>query len=181
MSGSGTQLPRELDLATASVRKLPTGRDLAASISQGTMRQMMHVAGERIDWEEKMYSRLLLIAFAYLVASLMGSVAASPVVETFSRVLELIFVVFIICAGYGVLPAFVIVGLSEVYSLRSPIYFAGTWPVVPFIGVFLMDRSLQLPPIRIVVASVIYGVVAGLVYWFIAGRTAGMRKHKLAS
>ena len=84
------------------------------------------------------------------------------------------------CTGYALVPATVIIALSEVHSLRSPIYLAGIGTAATIIAWWLFEYRNVLDgnaplreEIRLAVGFAIYGLVAGLVYWLLAGRTAG--------
>jgi hypothetical protein len=77
-------------------------------------------------------------------------------------------------------PAFVLVLLAEIFAVRSVLVYAAFGAVVGFLAYYGVDfaarfeNATDMTPIpRLLELVVASGIVAGLVYWAIAGRNAG--------
>lgn len=88
----------------------------------------------------------------------------------------------IFIGAYALLPAAVVIALAEAFRLRSAIFYGfagGSIAVLVFTGLGMADfvvLSRDGPGLEIVAAA---GIVGGLVYWLLAGRSAG-RWHEPA-
>jgi len=85
--------------------------------------------------------------------------------------------------AYAFLPALVLIGIGEWLDIRSIFYYALGGAAIGLLAYFGSNMSVQIeeatdmPPVafglQLVVAS---GIIAGFVYWLIAGRRAGRWK-----
>ncbi len=132
--------------------------------------------------------RIFVVLFAFLVASL----AASFVLQigilvpfwrgTFAAEVDQGF--FRLMVGFGfffisllaLLPAIAVIALAEAFRLRSILFYAaagGLEALVLCYGIGLLDDTRDLLAMPFVQAFAASGIVAGLVYWLLAGRNAG--------
>lgn len=138
--------------------------------------------------------RLLVILFALLVSALIAGLALAVgvmvpdfVTVTTDPVEHFQFIAFSVLATNLVLaaafvPALVLVGLAEIFDIRSVFYYAFGGGAVGLIAYFGSDIRFEdatdMPPaafgLQLVAAS---GIIAGFVYWAIAGRKAGRWKN----
>lgn len=87
--------------------------------------------------------------------------------------------------AYAFLPAVALIAIAETFDIRSIFYYALGGAAIGLIAYFgsniavQLEATTDLPPVafglQLVAAS---GIVAGFVYWLIAGRNAG--KWKMA-
>ncbi|RUW53150.1 hypothetical protein EOA32_10410 [Mesorhizobium sp. M1A.F.Ca.ET.072.01.1.1] len=142
--------------------------------------------------------RILMVLAGYLVAVLVGLVALVPIYAALSSLpnapsyFELMqftpvavlvvpplgmFVYFLTIVATG-MPTLIFALIAEVFSLRSFWLHMLSGGVVATAGFMLLSRDAPHDPERwadlgIIVAA---GLVAGFVYWLIAGRDAGFRR-----
>jgi hypothetical protein len=135
--------------------------------------------------------RLFVILFAFLAACFaaglvvvgavlfpeFGDLGAGPVDERAFDVM--IGVGFIFISGFALLPAMIIAAVTEAFSIRSALAYAVGGALVglacylglvPFDPETLRFEGIVRRHLEIMTGA---GIVAGLVYWMIAGRTAG--------
>jgi hypothetical protein len=90
---------------------------------------------------------------------------------------------FIFISGFALLPALVIVAITEAFYIRSALAYAvggGLVGLACYLGLVPFNPdSLQFEGIvrRHLEIMTGAGIVAGFVYWLIAGRTAGAWRH----
>jgi hypothetical protein len=86
---------------------------------------------------------------------------------------------FIFISGFALLPAFIIAVITEAFSIRSALAYAiggGLVGLACYLGLVPFDpETLRFEGIvrRHLEIMTGAGIVAGMVYWMIAGRTAG--------
>jgi hypothetical protein len=133
----------------------------------------------------RLIGRILVIFFAFLIASITaGTVLTVGILAPdwydllergmASGGVPLVagFVAFSI-SGFALLPMLVVVAVAEVFALRSVLFYAATGLALAVFfrsrmadqGQSFFDRDLE-----IMAAA---GIAAGLVYWALAGRSAG--------
>jgi hypothetical protein len=135
--------------------------------------------------------RLFVILFAFLAAFLAAGIVvvgavlfpefsdfgAGPVDETAFDVM--IGVGFIFISGFALLPAMIIAAITETFSIRSALAYAVGGALVglacylglvPFDPETLRFEGIVRRHLEIMTGA---GIVAGLIYWMIAGRNAG--------
>ncbi|WP_407167811.1 hypothetical protein [Bradyrhizobium sp. ORS 111] len=134
--------------------------------------------------------RLFVVAFAFLVACLVAGIIVVgavlyPEISDFGAEIDqnAINIVlgfgFIFISGFALLPALIIVLITEAFSIRSVLAYAVGGALVGaacYLGLVPFDPdTLQFHGIvhRHMEIMTGAGIVAGLVYWLIAGRTAG--------
>jgi hypothetical protein len=87
---------------------------------------------------------------------------------------------FIFVSGFALLPAMIVVAITEAFYIRSALAYAvggGVVGLVCYLGLVPFDpATLQFNGIvqRHLEIMTGAGIVAGVVYWMIAGRNAGM-------
>jgi hypothetical protein len=131
--------------------------------------------------------RIFVVLFAFLVASLAASIVlqigiwmpfwrsalSSDIDQGFFRLM--VGVGFFFITLLALLPAIVIIALAEAFRVRSILFYAAAGAAEALVlchGIGLIDASASLgaPLAQAFAAS---GIVAGLVYWLLAGRNAG--------
>jgi hypothetical protein len=135
--------------------------------------------------------RLFVILFAFLVACLAAGIVvvgavlfpefsdlgAGPVDESAFDVM--VGVGFIFISGFALLPAMIIAAITEAFSIRSALAYAVGGALVglacylglvPFDPETLRFEGIVRRHLEIMTGA---GIIAGVVYWMIAGRTAG--------
>ena len=136
--------------------------------------------------------RLIVIFFAFLAASLAaGVVVAAAVMYPELSSLDLgpmdhdaIAVMtgfgFIFVSGFAFLPATIMALVTEAFSIRSILFYALGGALFG-LGVYLAFTQFDMSAMTFVGVDrrelevmTGAGIVAGLVYWFVAGRRAGM-------
>lgn len=135
--------------------------------------------------------RLFVIALAFLAASLVAGMivvgavmfpefsdlGAGPIDE--GSIDIMIGFGFIFISGFALLPAVIIALVTEAFSIRSPLAYAVGGAVVGlacYLGLVPFDpQTLHFEGIvrRHMEIMTGAGIVAGMVYWMVAGRTAG--------
>lgn len=90
--------------------------------------------------------------------------------------------------AYAFLPAVALVVIGEIFDLRSIFFYTIGGAAIAALSYYTSDFSLalesttDLPPVafglQLVLAA---GIIAGFVYWLIAGRRAGLWKKPAAS
>lgn len=143
----------------------------------------------------RLIDRVLIIFSAYLAAGVVASVALALAmamkggsIETL-LVLALMFGTFLV-VQYAAVPAALVITFAESARVRSPIFYAamGCLTGIITVGVYFFFPSIggdyrsptASPPIRFaeavgwLVACGASGLIAGLIYWRIAGRHAGV-------
>ncbi len=90
--------------------------------------------------------------------------------------------------AYAFLPALILIGIAEGVAIRSIFYYALGGAAIGLLAYFGTNMSVRLeettdmPPVafglQLVAAA---GIVAGFVYWLIAGRNAGRWKTSLGA
>lgn len=138
--------------------------------------------------------RLLVILFALFIAVLIAGIALAVgvmvpdfVTVTTDPIEHFQFIAFSFLATNIVMaaafvPALVLVGLAETFDIRSVFYYAfggGAVALIAFFGSDIrFEETTDMPPVafglQLVVAA---GIIAGFVYWIIAGRNAGRWKN----
>jgi len=139
--------------------------------------------------------RLLVILLGFLAACLVGGMivvgallfpefsdlGAGPVDE---GAIDVLFGFgFIFVSGFALLPALVIVAITEAFYIRSALAYAVGGGLVglacylglvPFDPATLTFEGIVRRHLEIMTGA---GIVAGVVYWIIAGRNAGAWRH----
>ena len=139
-----------------------------------------------------MFGRIIVIAFALIVASMVAGIALavgivapewpwfdSDPVERVKFFMVSFFATSFIGATAFV-PAVLLVVVAEVMRLRSLLYYAAAGAVVGLASYFGSNVELRLEnttdvapafhPLQLAAAA---GIVGGLAYWLLAGRNAG--------
>lgn len=135
--------------------------------------------------------RFFVVLFAFLVASFFAGlvVTVAVVMREWTNLalgpvddgLFMVFATFgfVFVSWLALMPALVAIVLAEALSLRSVLYYAlagaaigavAYWSLGNFDPSLLRIDSAERREIEIMVGA---GIVAGFVYWLIAGRTAG--------
>ena len=132
--------------------------------------------------------RIFVVLFAFVVASLAASIvlqigiwvpfwrgALSPDIDQgVFRVM--VGVGFFFIALLALLPAIVIIAVAEAFRLRSMLFYAAAGALEALTlcyGIGLIDDAGGLLGAPLAQAFAAAGIVAGLVYWLLAGRNAG--------
>jgi hypothetical protein len=106
------------------------------------------------------------------------------------RVADIIFVMFSITwfiAILATIPAIVLVAVGEFRSVRSIFYYAIGGSIIGMgLPLIAVSKFLDLPePVTMAIESwysalgFVLGYIVGVIYWFIAGRNAGLRQTKV--
>jgi hypothetical protein len=143
--------------------------------------------------------RLFAILFGFLAASLVaGAIVVGAVLfPEFSDVavgpidpsaLNIVLGFgFIFISGFALLPAMIIVSITEAFAIRSALAYAiggGAVGLACYLGLIPFDSAtLRFDGIvrRHLEIMTGAGIVAGVVYWMIAGRNAGAWRRPLRS
>ncbi len=139
--------------------------------------------------------RTFVIAFAFLVSCMVAAfvVAFGVVAPEFSDFVRspefiLVFLFFGGAAGvvtpfYVFAPSFIAILIAEMFSLRSVLYYALVGALIGALAYFMTDIASRIAGKGTVVPITqelqwltAAGIIAGFVYWLIAGRKAGNRK-----
>lgn len=143
-----------------------------------------------------LFLRSLMIAFGFLVSCMAAAFViayglVAPELAEFSRGRPEYFMVLLFLASaaglvtlfYVFAPAFLVILMAEIFSLRSVIYYALCGAAIGALtgflsdmGALLDDASPAAPLTRELQFLTAAGIVAGFVYWLIAGRNAGTWK-----
>ena len=139
--------------------------------------------------------RLLMILIGLLAASLVGGLIIVvallfPAVSDLGRGLIddgtfdiLLGFGFIFVSGFALLPALIIVAITEAFCIRSVLAYAvggGLVGLACYLGLVPFDSTtLQFEGIvrRHLEIMTGAGIVAGVIYWMIAGRNTGLWRH----
>jgi hypothetical protein len=139
--------------------------------------------------------RLIVISIGFLAACFVGGMivvvallfpefadlGAGPVDE--STVDVLLGFGFIFVSGFALLPALVVVAITEAFYIRSALAYAVGGGLVglacylglvPFHPETFQFEGIVRRHLEIMTGA---GIVAGVVYWMIAGRNAGLWRH----
>lgn len=135
--------------------------------------------------------RLVVIVFAFLLASMAAGIVITLAVlfptwsdfaigaydEGVRRVMLTFGLVFV--SGFALLPAVLIIALAEAFAFRSVLYYALGGAVIGFIVFASLGTDLSLLSVngfarRETEIMIGAGIIAGLVYWLVAGRRAGL-------
>lgn len=134
--------------------------------------------------------RLVVVIFAFFAACLaaviiifiavmfpeFSELGAGPVHQ---GVLDILFGLgFILISGFALLPAAIVVAITEAFCIRGALTYAvggGLLGLACYLGLVLNAKTLRFQGIvhrhlEIITAA---GIVAGLVYWIVAGHNAG--------
>jgi hypothetical protein len=86
--------------------------------------------------------------------------------------------VFIVTGGLTLIPAVVVVWISERFQIRSVLFFGCVGAVMGGLTVYLLQVGFTKPtkPPGLDWLYVSAGLAAGLAYWRVAGRFAGVRR-----
>lgn len=136
--------------------------------------------------------RTFVIAFAFLVSCMVAAfvVAFGVVAPEFSDFVRspefiLVFLFFGGAAGvvtpfYVFAPSFIAILIAEMFSLRSVLYYALVGALIGALAYFMTDIASRIAGKGTVVPITqelqwltAAGIIAGFVYWLIAGRKAG--------
>jgi len=135
--------------------------------------------------------RLFVIAFAFLLACFVAGIIVVgamlyPEISNFpdapidqSAVNIVLGFGFIFISGFALLPALIVMLITEAFSIRSVLAYAVGGAIVGaacYLGLIPFDpNTMQFDGIvrRHMEIMTGAGIVAGLVYWLIAGRSAG--------
>ena len=93
--------------------------------------------------------------------------AGSAIALLFPAVL--IFIITCLLTG---IPAAVVIWLSEKFRIRSVLFFGCVGAAIGGLSQDLLLRAL-VPPASVNLLFILSGLVAGLAYWFVAGKRAG--------
>lgn len=142
-----------------------------------------------------LFLRSLVIGFGFLVSCMVAAfivayglvgpelseLKGSP--EYFLFLLFLGGAAGVVTPFYVFAPSFVVILIAEIFSLRSVIYYALCGAVIGALAYFLSDVGARLdgagtvaPITRELQYLTAAGIIAGFVYWLLAGRNAGKWK-----
>jgi hypothetical protein len=82
-------------------------------------------------------------------------------------------VIFIIVLIFSVLPAMMLIALSERLKIRSILFFGGGGAAIGVLSQFLLSAGFLPQVPRFSLLFVVAGFSAGSAYWFTAGKYAG--------
>ena len=143
-----------------------------------------------------LFGRIFVVLFAFVVASLAASIVLQiGILAPFWRSAvspEMDQGFFRLMVGFGfffisllaLLPAMLVIAVAEAFRLRSVLFYTaagGLEALLLCYGIGLIDDAsgwLGAPLAQAFAAS---GIVAGLVYWLLAGRNAGRWSEPQAS
>ncbi len=132
-------------------------------------------------------ARIFVVIFAFLVACM---AAATVVMFAFltlgqtdfarlatdpAAILVVIGLSSVTLSGYALLPSMLIVALAEGFQLRSASFYALAGGAVAFVLTFGSVFGINITPIFVRDRAIMVGagILAGFIYWAIAGRNAG--------
>ena len=144
-----------------------------------------------------LFLRTLVIAFAFLVSCMVAAFVVAyglvaPELSDFTRGSPEYFLVLLFLGGaagmvtpvYVFAPSFIAILVAEMFSLRSVLYYALCGAFIGALAYFLTDVSARMqgtgtvaPITRELQYLTAAGIIAGFVYWLIAGRSAGKWKE----
>lgn len=143
-----------------------------------------------------LFLRTLVIAFGFLLSCVAAALViayglVAPEFSDFPRGSPEYFMVLLFLGGaagvvtpfYVFAPAFLAIFIAEMFSLRSVLYYALCGALIGALAYFLSDFDARMqgagavvPLTRELQFLTAGGIVAGFVYWLIAGRNAGKWK-----
>jgi H+/Cl- antiporter ClcA len=139
-----------------------------------------------------MFGRIIVIAFALIVASIIAGIAlaigivapdrswldSDPIERVMFFTVSFFATSFIGATAF--VPAVLLVAVAEIMRLRRVLYYAAAGAVVGLASYFGSNVELRLEnttdvspvfhPLQLAAAA---GIIGGLVYWLLAGRNAG--------
>jgi dolichyl-phosphate-mannose--protein O-mannosyl transferase len=132
-------------------------------------------------------ARIFVVIFAYLVACIEGATVVMFAFLTlgqtdFARlatdpaaILVVIGLSSVTLSGYALLPSMLIVALAEGFQLRSAFFYALAGGAVAFVLTFGPVFGINISQIFVRDRAIMVGagILAGFIYWAIAGRNAG--------
>jgi hypothetical protein len=138
-----------------------------------------------------LFARVLVIFFSFLAASFAGGfvivlavlfpawsmLELGPIDNGFFAVATTIGFVFV--TGFALVPAAAAAAVAETFAIRSGLFYAAAGAAIGFIayaslgGVDIAALGVDGFTRRETEIAVAAGIVAGLVYWLLAGRSAG--------
>ena len=143
-----------------------------------------------------LFLRTFVIAFAFLVSCFVAAFVVAyglvaPDLKEFGNPNAGFFMVFLFFAGaaglvtpfYVFAPSFIAILIAEMFSLRSVLYYALGGALIGALAYFMTDVAARISGKGTVVPITqelqwltAAGIIAGFVYWLIAGRNAGKWK-----
>ncbi len=142
-----------------------------------------------------LFLRSFVIAFAFLVSCMVAAFVVAyglvaPELSQFRSNPELFLFFLFIGSAAGVVtpfyvfaPSFIAILIAEMFSLRSVLYYALAGGLIGALAYFMTDmasrmagRGTVVPITQELQWLTAAGIVAGFVYWLIAGRSAGKWK-----
>jgi hypothetical protein len=142
-----------------------------------------------------LFLRTIVIAFAFLISCMVAALViaygfVAPELSEFKGSPEFFLVLLFFGGAAGVvtpfyvfLPSFVAIFIAEMFSLRSVLYYALAGALIGALAYFMTDiagrisgRGTVVPITQELQWLTAAGIVAGFVYWLIAGRNAGKWK-----
>ncbi len=143
-----------------------------------------------------LFLRSIVIAFAFLVSCMTAAFAVAyglvaPELSDFAKGSTEYFLVLLFLGGaaglvtplYVFAPSFIVILVAEILSLRSVLYYALAGALIGALAYFMTDVSARMqgagtvaPLTRELQFLTAGGILAGFVYWLIAGRNAGKWK-----
>jgi len=140
----------------------------------------------------QLIGRFFVTLFAFWIASLaaaavmvFGAAPALPDPDTFPLLTIFVFTVSAFVAAYAFIPAVVAILVTETFGLRSIVLYAVAGGLIGLFCGYTLGFIEPLPRIdfnmplgtniELLAAA---GIAAGLVYWLIAGRSAGLWRER---
>jgi hypothetical protein len=140
--------------------------------------------------------RIFVIVFALIVACMAAGVALAigvmlpdwPYTDPFERMVffSVAFFATSFAGAVAFLPALLAIAVAEALRLRSFLYYAACGAVISLLGYYGSDVSARLedttdiePVGHALQLAAAAGIIGGLVYWLIAGRSAGRWREPL--
>lgn len=147
-----------------------------------------------------LFGRVIVIIFGFFIATIVAGVTlaigivlpewVSMESDPVERVI-FFFAAFFATSFVGavsILPAALLIVISEAARMRSFIYYAVAGALVALASYFGVDMSVQLenttdvPPVaNALQLAAAAGILGGLAYWLIAGRNAGRWRERFVS
>ncbi len=143
----------------------------------------------------RLIGRVLWVMLAFLIACVAAATVttlglmlpelstATPMPGGSDAALWMIALTFVLFAGYALIPAMLLIALAEGFRLRSFLFYSIAGAVMALllnaggsVGPGATLRRLPLDHDReVLLAS---GIAGGLIYWALAGRSAGIRRRR---
>lgn len=139
--------------------------------------------------------RFFVALFAFWIACLAAAAvlvigAAAPELpqpDAFGLLTIFILTVSVFVIGFAFVPAVVAIAIAEVFALRSALFYAVAGALIGLFCGYTLGFVEYRPDIRFDAPLATNfellgaaGIAAGLVYWLIAGRSAGFRRAESA-